>query len=92
MVWTQTPKEIENFIKILSSLEKTPLWIKFLFLGNNLIMHGKYSSCRFLENSTGFFEYSAEEIISPIGIIFFNCQMRQQNNFYVIWWSIIWNK
>lgn len=34
-------------------------------------MHGKYSSCRFLENSTGFFEYSAEEIISPIGIIFF---------------------
>lgn len=71
MVWTQTPKEIENFIKILSSLEKKPLWIKFLFLGNNLIMHGKYSSCRFLENSTGFFEYSAEEIISPIGIIFF---------------------
>lgn len=71
MVWTQTPKEIENFIKILSSLEKTPLWIKVLFLGNNLIMYGKYSSCRFLENSTGFFEYSAEEIISPIGIIFF---------------------
>lgn len=71
MVWTQTPKEIENFIKILSSLEKNPLWIKFLFLGNNLIMHGKYSSWRFLENSTGFFEYSAEEIISPIGIIFF---------------------